>query len=168
MSDKNGKWYDAAWFKGMVMVVVSSVVTTLGIGGKDMVVPSKGGNLDKFINGPFEGYKVWVNNELDKKDLLITELRQRILSLEKGEPEDNDQWADEVHGTVIYKRNMVSGKLYYDATDGNRYPVKHNQSDGYNFKYGFENGKALFWKCEYDASHPMVIFNNVDQGIFNW
>lgn len=165
-----------------IAAAISTIILSLGgYYGLDKMKGQEGGNLSSWINNDFTSYKEWNSDQHDKHYANNTRIDSRLDELEKWKAkvedkigtvhieENNSQFRDEPHGTIIYRRNILDGNLYYDASNGRRYRVKYNQSDGYIFRYGTKpNGDKAWWKCEWDASNPMIIFNNVNNGIYDF
>lgn len=93
---------------------------------------SDGGNLNNFINNDYRSFKEWVSIEFREKGKNIeknTEYRLRAEGVASVTTNTNNQFTDEYHKGVLFKRNMLTNQLFYEVS-GSRIKVHFSESKG--------------------------------------
>lgn len=135
---KEGKWYNSDISKAILVIITALAAGGGGAFIKDQAEDPVDSDLNSFINNDYKSYKEWVNTQFKERDLSIKENTEYRLK-QQGRQEisqqvTSQQFVNEYHYGVIFKRNMVTNKLYFDGKDGERYAVHYDDiSDKYYY-----------------------------------
>jgi len=177
-TEKKGQWWNSTIAKGIggVLILLCSAFGAAFLGKSS---GDKGGNLKPYIEShnrevalKEENYKLIISHFEDDMARMEAEMDDMWDELEECGGHNNSEavnevWRDEPHGDFLFKRNMQDRKLYYIASNFQRYQARF-QDDIWQFKHGKDQGVEKWWKCRYDQNNPGVIFPNVAKEIYKW
>lgn len=103
---------------------------------------SVGGHLNYFINNDYRSFKEWVSSEIKESNKRVeknTEYRLR----QEGAASVNvthssNQFVNEYHNGVMFARNMITNKLFYEI-GGHRYRTYYSQEKNKYYYLGADN-----------------------------